>query len=34
MRTPTVETSYQVSPRVTLTPGDRFRVAEIGRAHV
>ena len=27
MRAPTVETSYQVSPRVLLTPGDRFRVA-------
>jgi hypothetical protein len=25
--TPTVETSYVVSPRVTLTPGDRFKVA-------
>lgn len=25
--TPSMETSYVVSPRVTLTPGDQFRVA-------
>ena len=25
--TPSVETSYVVSPRVTLTPGDQFKVA-------
>jgi hypothetical protein len=27
MTTPTVETEYRVSARVTLRPGDRFRVA-------
>lgn len=27
MTPPTIETSYTVSPRVTLTPGDQFKVS-------